>query len=85
MQLVAKAQQEFQELPSNVRAHFHNDPSEFLDAAGDDDRRDEFVSLGILEAMEPVIEPAPNPALQAPTTPPAPALPSSPDLTQGAE
>lgn len=51
MQIVANANSEFAQLPSEVRAHFNNSTSEFLDAAQDKDRREEFVKLGLLEPL----------------------------------
>jgi len=70
MFIVSKAEQEFSALPSQVRAHFDNDPALFLDAAQDDTRRSEFVELGLLEPLpaepaeastEPLKEPQDNP------------------------
>lgn len=48
MSIVAQANEQFMTLPSEVRAHFKNDPADFLDAAHDETREDEFIELGLL-------------------------------------
>jgi len=87
---VAAARSQFEELPSNIRAHFNNDAAEFFDAAADQERYDEFVTLGLIEKPpEEPKEPAPQPlptdevALDEPSLvqPPAPA---STDAEKGA-
>ena len=73
MFLVTQAQEQFDQLPSEVRAHFNNDPADFLDAAHDDERYDEFVDLGLVMPREEetpvqveVINREPNAAPEAP-------------------
>lgn len=61
MLVVTEAQQMFQELPSNVRNKYNNDPAQFLDAVQDPAKESELVELGILPnrkvrtAEEPVM------------------------------
>lgn len=54
--IVADATENFMQLPSNVRAHFHNDPAQYLDAIADEARRPEFVELGLLDGRAPSIK-----------------------------
>lgn len=62
MQIVAKAQQEFEQLPSKIRAHFKNDPVLFLDAMQDPESRPELEKLGLIAPLEiETPEPAPPP------------------------
>ena len=48
MFMVTEAQEQFNQLPAEARAHFNNDPATFLDAAHDEGRRQEFVDLGLI-------------------------------------
>nr|WAE43869.1 MAG: internal scaffolding protein [Microviridae sp.] len=48
MNIVASAQQHFDQLPSLVRKRFSNDPAQFLDFVGDASNLDEMRSLGLL-------------------------------------
>ncbi len=58
MFIVATATSEFSNLPAKTRQHFNNDPAEFLDAAHDPERRDEFVDLGLIDALpDPIQKP----------------------------
>lgn len=57
MFLVTQAQDQFSQLPAEVRAHFQNDPAQFLDAVNDESRRGEFEELGLVQprrTQEPV-------------------------------
>jgi len=58
---IREAEQQFQELPANVRQYCRNDPGEFLDLVMDPERRDELVRLGLLEERVPESAP-PKPA-----------------------
>lgn len=51
----------FMELPSDMRAHFDNDPMELLSAVNDPDRVEELQELGLLERPDPIVEPNPVP------------------------
>lgn len=78
MHIVAAATSEFEGLPSNVRAHFNNDPTAFLDAADDPERRSEFVRLGLLaepDQTDPPVGSEPVPPAQGSTDAPAAAKP----------
>lgn len=44
---VKDAENEFLTLPAKVRAHFKNDPSDYLDALSDESRLSEFEELGL--------------------------------------
>lgn len=50
---VMKAEESFAGLPAKLRATFDNDPARFLAALGDESRREEFESLGILKPRRP--------------------------------
>lgn len=49
--MVARTKEYFVELPSHIRARFHNDPSEFVSFVGNPNNIDEAVKLGIMEKM----------------------------------
>ena len=42
------AENEFMELPSDIRTRFHNDPGSFLDFMSDPDNESEAISLGLM-------------------------------------
>jgi len=46
---IMEAQEAFASLPSTIRDHFSNDPSNFLSAFDDPERREELISLGLIE------------------------------------
>ena len=73
MNIVTRAQQMFEELPSKIRNKFKNDPSAFLDFVADPLNRPEMDEMGLTEAKVPP-EPAPlsGPPTEAPPTPPPP-------------
>ena len=48
MNLVTKAQQQFDELPSHLRKRFANNPGEFLDFINDDNNIEEARKLGLI-------------------------------------
>jgi phage internal scaffolding protein len=50
--LVIQAQESFQDLPSDVRRHFDNDPTNLINALNDPSRASELQSLGILESPD---------------------------------
>lgn len=54
LNLVIDAQNQFDELPSNIREHFAYDPEKFLAAVHDKGRRDELVSIGLIKASDHV-------------------------------
>jgi len=50
MQFIAGAQSMFNELPSDVRNRFKNDPAAFLDFCSDEKNRPELAQMGLLSA-----------------------------------
>ena len=61
MQIVAKANTMFEELPSSIRAKFRNDPAQFLDFVQDPNNAEELREMGLAKRTEP----------QKPKTPPS--------------
>lgn len=47
MNTIVKADQMFNDLPSDLRSQFQNDPSKFLDFVGDENNLDEMVDMGL--------------------------------------
>lgn len=82
MDYIAGAFSMFEELPSEIRSRFDNDPAEFLDFCSHDKNRPELAEMGLLspEAVERMSTPAPTPqsASSAPTAPLAPASEPTP-------
>jgi len=52
LNIVIRAQNAFDELPSDVRKKFHNDPGEFLEFATNPDNQQEMVTLGLARAIQ---------------------------------
>lgn len=61
LDLVKQAEAAFASLPAKVRDKFGNDPSRFLSAVYDPDRRSELEELGVFEKKAPAAPP-PAPA-----------------------
>jgi len=60
MEIVARGQTMFEELPSSIRTRFENDPAKFLDFVQDEENKEEMQELGLLnktinEEIEPII------------------------------
>lgn len=53
--VIARATQQFEALPSHVRSEFNNDPYQFLEYCEDEDNRQDLIDAGILP--KPVTEP----------------------------
>lgn len=70
MDTIVRAQEAFEDLPSNVRDRFANDPARFLDFVHDEKNRAEMVALGL--AREPVVPP-----VVPPSVPPSPEKPKA--------
>jgi phage internal scaffolding protein len=68
-QTVAKAEQAFASLPSNLRTRFQNDPTKLLAFVQDKSNYDEGVKLGLFEPPQPTPTPQPSPQ---PTPTPTP-------------
>lgn len=58
MNLIAKAKQEFMELPAKLRTRFNHDPGQLIAFMEDPENRDEAIKLGFIE--KPAIVPAPT-------------------------
>ena len=56
LNMVIRAQNAFDELPSDIRKKFNNDPGEFLEFATNPDNQEEMVTLGLARAIQ---DPAP--------------------------
>ena len=70
MTVVAEAATAFEELPSQVRKRFANEPAAFLAFAENPDNADEMVELGLLPRVTPPADPEPE-TTTAEDTPPA--------------
>lgn len=80
MEMVAQAQQLFEDMPSSVRKRFGNDPAAFLDFVNDPENRPEAVRLGLLKEDSPSLPD--RPASAPPKADPAPA-PEAPGSAAG--
>lgn len=66
--LVADANSQFEELPSNIRSRFENNPAQFLEFIQNDANMPEAIELGLI----------PKPQVGEPPEPDAPIEPSNP-------
>ena len=57
LNLVIRAQDAFDEMPSDIRKRFHNDPGEFLEFVTNPANQEEMVTLGLATKIQ---EPAPT-------------------------
>lgn len=62
MQLIARAQTMFEELPSAIRARFENEPAQFLEFVQNPKNAKEARELGLLPPETPEATPLPTPA-----------------------
>lgn len=69
MNIVAKAQTMFNELPSSIRSKFKNDPAAFLGFVQDESNADELVEMGLANAPPFVPDKEPDTDSQAPSDP----------------
>lgn len=60
-QIIVKADQAFDQLPSDIRQRFHNDPAEMLAFINNPKNHDEGVKLGIFDAKLPPLNSSPAP------------------------
>lgn len=76
--IVTNAQRQFDELPSNIRKRFGNNPAEFLEFVQNPENKAEMQTLGILQGNDGID--ASGAVTTAPTLPPAepPAKPETP-------
>ena len=58
MDLVLNTQDNFETLPSELRAHFQNDPARLLTFLSDEANREEAIRLGLIETSAPPAGPA---------------------------
>lgn len=63
---VMDAQNDFDALPSAVRAHFHNDPARFMNFQNDEEGMDLMRKHKLLAAKEPEKAPASQPKVEQP-------------------
>lgn len=72
MNIVTKAQEMFEDLPSSMRKRLGNDPAEFVDLVTNPARIEESIALGLRQKPEaPTSAPEPSPV--PPAAPAAPA------------
>lgn len=75
LDLINKAQNMFDELPSKARNKFENDPGAFLDYVQDPANQDDLYDLGLAilppQAPDEIIETLPAPPAAPPPVPPA--------------
>lgn len=76
MNMVAEARSLFEQLPSDLRREFDNDPAKFTDAASDPEQKEYLESLGfdasyLPDPPEPKTDPAPGEAPPAAEASPA--------------
>jgi len=71
MNLVTEAQTMFNDLPSNVRSRFTNDPAEFLEFVSDPENRDEMIKMGLITSGTASEADEDPPAADPPAKPPA--------------
>jgi len=57
---VLAAQDNFMELPAQMRSRFDNDPAKLIDFLGDENNREEAIKLGLV-AAKPISEPSETP------------------------
>lgn len=71
MNIILKAEDSFNQLPSKIRKEFNNNPAEFLDFVQNPDNKDRMIELGLAEAPPVKEAPSPDPA-PVPAPDPAP-------------
>lgn len=85
MNLVAAAKSMFEELPSQTRTKFENNPAKFLDFVQNEANIPEMREMGLMVPVEAITPPAePEPAT-APTAAPEPPKTPAPDVKSGTE
>jgi len=79
MQIVASAKTMFEELPSNIRNKFENDPVQFLEFTENPENMEEMVNLGLAERNPDYIPPPTEPeAVASPPQEPVASPPQEP-------
>lgn len=69
LEIVMRAQDEFNALNSELRKRFDNDPAKFLAFVNDPDNADELVKLGLREAPPPPADPVKVEVINTPAAP----------------
>lgn len=74
MNAILKAKETFQNVPSDIRKKFDNDPAKFMDFVHNNDNHDELVSMGLMNAPEEVqpVEVVVTNPVETPPVEPAP-------------
>lgn len=65
IQILDKATEMFEELPSQLRAEFNNDPGKLLDFIQNPENEERAIEIGLIERVEPA--PAPEPPSETPS------------------
>lgn len=60
---VLAAQDDFMELPAQLRSRFNNDPAELIDFLSNEENREEATKLGLV-AAKPISEPSETPSVE---------------------
>jgi len=60
---VLAAQDDFMELPAQLRSRFNNDPAELIDFLANEQNREEATKLGLV-AAKPISEPSETPSVE---------------------
>lgn len=77
--IVTRATQMFESLPSPVRQEFDNNPAKLLEALHNPEAKDKLIELGVVEP--PPTEPS-QPAQEPPADPPVVEQPADPQTTE---
>lgn len=60
---VLAAQDDFMELPAQMRSRFNNDPAQLIDFLSKEENREEAIKLGLV-AAKPISEPSETPSVE---------------------
>jgi phage internal scaffolding protein len=71
MNMLLKAKESFESVPSEIRKRFDNDPAKFMDFVHNGDNKDEMVKLGLMRPEDPAPEPIQVVMVNPQETPPA--------------
>lgn len=67
LNIIIDAEEQFQEIPANIRERFNNDPEEFYNFAVDPENIDELRNLGLAYGLEPSVDaPVEEPVVEDP-------------------
>lgn len=85
MNVVTRAQEMFNDLPSSIRNKFANDPAQFLEFVQNPANSDELVKLGLAHRNADVAPATPQPGPVDPVPAPAPEAPAAPPQSSPGE